>query len=512
MKLRYAILWLLPLALVGIAGSWLLSAYGPPLATFLVGTLSTLGFVYLLWQHHVRDQELVAHVEAQNHELVLAMREMEKANKDLEKQANIDPLTGLFNRNAFSRKLKIALAKARREDTVLAVLFLDLARFKHINDTLGYEVGDLLIQQIAEQLHYACTDNDTVARLGGDKFVVLAEDVINHEGAARTVERIFQLFEHVPLKAGPKKIYLKIHTGIALSDGDDDSEELLRRAESMIGEIKIRGGNAYAFADEAQNRSSTDRLDLEHKLRQAIADETQIQVYFQPKRDMRSGQFGQPETLVRWIHPQEGMISPGQFIPLAEETGLIVPMGELILRKACVAAVHWANPLKIAVNFSPRQFMEADLVERVSAILAETGLPASRLVVEITESMVMPESYDKLKELAAMGMEISVDDFGTGYSNLKSLQTAPISELKIDRSFVVDMCKDRRAAALVSGIMCLAHRLNLRVVAEGVEEVEQVALLKRMKCDYIQGFIYCKPLPEEQFSRLKFVRQAKAAS
>lgn len=499
--------WLLPVALVGIAGSWLLAWFAEPIYIFAVGCLSTLSFVYFLWLQHGHNQDLLNHVEQQNQELILTMREMEKANQDLEKQANLDPLTGALNRNAFTRKLKVALAKARREESMLAVQFLDLARFKYINDNLGYEIGDLLMQQITEKLQQFCIQNEALARLGSDKFALLLENVIDRLEAEQSVQRIFQYFEDTPLRAGPKDIFLKIHAGIALSTGEDDADELIRRAEAVSHEVKIRGGNSYLFADSHTHKPNTGRLDLEHKLRQALLNKDEIQVFFQPKRNMHTGKFGTPETLVRWIHPEDGMISPGQFIPLAEETGLIVPLGEIILRKACSAAMSWPNPLKIAVNFSARQFLEENLLERVTGILQETGLPPERLIMEITESMVMPESYDRLREFAELGIEVSVDDFGTGYSNLKSLQTAPISELKIDRSFVVDMCQKERATALVSGVLYLAHRLNLRVVAEGVETEEQMRLLRRLKCDYIQGFLYCKPLPAEQFARLKFVRQ-----
>lgn len=501
--------WLLPVTIgvLGITLSLILYVYPEPLLILPLGVLASLSVVLLFLRYQRNLHHLNEYVDEQTEMLQQNISALETANRELERQNEYDYLTGLYNRGAFSKKLEVALAKARRLHFNIAVLFLDLTGFKHINNTLGYTAGDILLQQTGKHLQAVCSDEvDLVARLGGDKFVMLFK-AMNETAAVTRVNALFELFNRTPLKIDKRVVPLKLSVGISLASGNEKAEILLKRAESAVLQAKQKTGNAYAVQHQ-DKQINTDRLTLENELQQALEEyPEQIKVFFQPKRHMIKNTFGNPETLVRWIHPERGFISPGQFIPLAEETGLIVKLGELVLRKACQEAISWTNPLQVAVNFSPRQFMEPDIVERVASILQETGLPPQRLIMEITESMVMPESNDKLAQFVDIGIQLSIDDFGTGYSNLSSLQKSLISELKIDRSFVLDMVDNPQSLALVQGILCLAHKLKLRVVAEGVENIEQAALLRKFRCDYIQGYLYCKPLPSERFAQLKFVNQ-----
>ncbi len=501
--------WLLPViaGIFGIAFSLALYSYPEPLFILPVSLLLTFS-AFMLFSHYQKSlSHLNEYVDEQTEMLQQNISALENANRELERQNEYDYLTGLYNRRAFSRKLELAVAKARRTGFNIAVLFLDLTGFKHINNTLGYSAGDTLLQQTGQHLQAVCRDEvDIVARLGSDKFVMLFR-AMDEQAAVARANSLFELFNHTPLKIDERVVPLKLSVGISLANTDENAEILLKRAESAVLKAKQKSGNAYAVQHQ-DTSNNTDRLALENDLQDVLEHHPeQIKVFFQPKRHILKDIFGNPETLVRWQHPERGFIVPGHFIPLAEETGLIVKLGELVLRKACREAMRWGNPLQVAVNFSPRQFMEADIVERVAQILKETGLPPQRLIMEITESMVMPESNDKLSQFVDMGIQLSIDDFGTGYSNLSSLQKSLISELKIDRSFVLDMVENPQSRALVQGILCLAQKLKLRVVAEGVENIQQAVLLRKFRCDYIQGYLYCKPLPSERFAQLKFVNQ-----
>ncbi len=504
-------IWLWPVFTVslGITFSTTLYFYPLPWLILLTGIVVSVGLFIVLWRYQQQLNHLNEYVDEQTESLQQHINALEHANQELERQNDRDYLTGLYNRRAFTKRLDITLAKSRRLSFRLAVLFLDLTGFKHINNTLGYAAGDVLLQQTGQHLQAVCQDDiDQIARLGGDKFVMLFR-ANTDESAIWRANALFDLFTHTPLQVEERVVPLKLSLGITLANTNENAETLIKRAEIAVLQAKQKSGNAYAIVQDSEKPQDTDRLALENELQQVLEEHPeQIRVFFQPKRHIHKDIFGNPETLVRWAHPQRGFISPGAFIPLAEETGLIVKLGELVLQKACEEAVAWNNPLHVAVNFSPRQFMEPDIVERVATILQETGLPPQRLIMEITESMVMPESNDKLEQFVEMGIQLSIDDFGTGYSNLKSLQKSLISELKIDRSFVLDMVHNPQALALVEGILCLAHKLKLRVVAEGVENIEQVSLLRKIKCDYIQGFIFCKPMPSERFARLKFVNRA----
>jgi len=504
--------WLLPviMSIFGIAISLVLYFYPEPLFILPAGLFASLMVFFLFSRYQKSLHQLNEYVDEQTAMLQQNISALENANRELERQNEHDYLTGLYNRRAFTKKLEIAIAKSRLKGFNIAVLFLDLTGFKHINNTLGYAAGDTLLQQTGQHLQAVCKDEvDLVARLGGDKFVLLFR-ARDETAAIVRINALFELFNHTPLKIDERVVPIKLSVGISLAKGKEKAEILLKRAEAAVLIAKQKTGNAYAVQHQ-DSYSNTDRLALENEL-QLVLDKypEQIKVFFQPKRHMLKDTFGNPETLVRWQHPERGFISPGQFIPLAEETGLIVKLGELVLRKACQEAMSWANPLQVAVNFSPRQFMEPDIVERVASILRETGLPPNRLIMEITESMVMPESNTKLSQFVDMGIQLSIDDFGTGYSNLSSLQKSLITELKIDRSFVLDMVENPQSLALVAGILCLAQKLKLRVVAEGVENIQQATLLRKFRCDYIQGYLYCKPLPSERFAQLSFVNKVPA--
>ncbi len=503
--------WFLPVffAGFGIALTMTWFVYPLPALLLLVCVVSLNLFAALsLWLVLRRLAQLNEHVDAQTEALQVHVKDLEKANRSLEQQAERDYLTGLYHRQAFTQRLEIVLTKARRLGFKVAVLFLNLTGFKHINHSLGYASGDLLLQQVAQHLLKLCHDEFELAgHLSGDKFVILLR-CFSEESAILRVQGLFDLFTHTPLNIGERSVPVKLSIGINLATAGDSAEKLIQGAESAMQHAKQKSGNAYAVERQAARLGTIDRLALENELYNTLTQHPEhIKVFFQPKRHIHKNLYSNPESLVRWQHPQRGFISPGEFIPLAEETGLIIQLGELVLRKACTEAMNWRNPLQVAVNFSPRQFMEPDIVERVQCILQETGLPPQRLIMEITESMVMPESNDKLRQFVDLGIQLSIDDFGTGYSNLKSLQKSLITELKIDRSFVLDMVHNPQSQALVEGILCLAHKLKLRVVAEGVENIEQVSLLRQFKCDYIQGFLFCKPLPSERFAQLTFVNQ-----
>jgi EAL domain-containing protein (putative c-di-GMP-specific phosphodiesterase class I) len=330
-----------------------------------------------------------------------------------------------------------------------------------------------------------------------------------------TIEHIFYYLSEV-INIDNRKITLKSSIGIAVAQADDNAEILLKKADTAMYKAKVKGDNSYVFADKDIGAEAAERLELENDLQVAIVQRKhEIEVYFQPKVNLKTKkiEFCMPETLARWQHPKKGLIPPGIFIPIAEETGLIVKMGEIIFEKACHEAAQWANKqLEFAVNFSPKQFMEDDIVETIEKIIKKTKINPQRIVIEITESMVMPDVTEKMHRLVQMGLKISVDDFGTGYSNLKSFQNLPISELKIDKCFIDDICNDdEKAKRLVEGIIALAHKLRLHVVAEGVEHKEQAIKLKRAGCDYIQGYYFSKPVPASKFAQLAFVKKEKPA-
>jgi diguanylate cyclase (GGDEF)-like protein/PAS domain S-box-containing protein len=434
--------------------------------------------------------------------LFIARKQAEERIRHL---AHYDELTGLANRSMFSQHLSNAIAKARRNGTQLAVLFIDLDRFKNINDTLGHGAGDSVLKEVAERLHGCLRESDTVGRLGGDEFVVLLEEMPQSMHSAEVAQKILAAIAR-PFALDLQEFHLTASIGISTYPADsEDRQGLLKNADVAMYRAKELGKNNFQFYSAQMNIHNLEHLALESSLRRAL-ERNEFVLHYQPKIDIRSGRIIGMEALVRWQHPTRGLIPPKQFIPLAEETGLIVPIGEWVLRTACAQNKSWQEqglpPLRIAVNLSARQFNHENLLQDVARVLNETGLDAAFLELEITESMVMhdPEhAIELLKKMKTMGISISIDDFGTGYSSLSYLKRFPIDSLKIDRSFIKDLPLDGDDAAITQAIIAMAHGLKLKVTAEGAETSEQLSFLSTHKCDEMQGFYFSKPLPEHEF-------------
>jgi diguanylate cyclase (GGDEF)-like protein/PAS domain S-box-containing protein len=424
----------------------------------------------------------------------------QQAEATIRYQAFHDLLTGLPNRMLFNDRLPLALANANRYGNMLAVMFLDLDRFKTINDTLGHAVGDLLLQAVAQRLAGCMREGDTVARWGGDEFTLLLPQIQCAEDAAKTAQRIIDSLKPAFHLEG-RELYISSSIGIALYPADgDDAQTLLKNADAALYRVKEQGRNGYQIYTPAINSKATELLTLESYLHHAL-ERNEFVIHYQPQVNTRTWEVSRMEALVRWIHPELGFISPRTFIPLAEDNGLISAIGEWVLQTACAQNKAWQAagiaPLRIAVNLSARQFQEAHLVETITRILSETQLEARYLELEITETTAMQNmdfTLSILKALHDMGIHISLDDFGTGYSSLGYLKKFPLHTLKIDQSFVKDLTTDTHDAAIVRTILALGQGLNLSVVAEGVETREQLEYLRSLNCYEMQGYLFSKPM------------------
>lgn len=432
-----------------------------------------------------------------------ALTERRYSEMRLDMLANHDPLTGLPNRSYFQDFLGHALARAQREKLQISLLFIDLDRFKHINDSQGHEVGDQVLRVVANRLDEQLRADDFVARLGGDEFAV----ILMHPPASRAASRVARkllkaLAESFKLERRRYAIGASIGISVYPDDGLD-ANTLLRQADLAMYQAKQRRSGFEYFSDEL-NTVAQQQLNLETGLRQAL-ERDELALAYQPKVDLASGRVVGLEALARWLTRSGGIIWPDQFIPVAEETGLIMPLGRWVVRAACEQWIVWRdaglNPPPVAINLSPRQFSDARLIDDIDAILKETGMESSYLQLEVTESAAMENparTFDMLDALRQRGLHVYIDDFGTGHSNLGQLKRMPIDALKIDKSFVDDVLTDSDDAEIANAIIRLAHALNLRVVAEGVESVEQVAFLKDQGCDEIQGYVVAKPLPPDK--------------
>ena len=431
--------------------------------------------------------------------------------------ANYDQLTSLPNRNLFNQRLERALGHAKRFNKGLAVLFMDLDRFKNLNDTLGHESGDRVLQSVATRLMACVREVDAVARFGGDEFVVLIEQVADVRAIGAVARKMVKAIDE-PFLIGEHEYHVTASMGISSFPADgDDAATLLKSADIAMYRAKEEGMNNVQFYEPAMNLHSIQRLSLESGLRRALQRD-EFLLHYQPKVDIASGRVTGMEALVRWNRPETGMVSPAEFIPLAEETGLIVAIGEWVLKAACEQTQKWnlgrAEPLRVAVNLSARQFAQPSLVSDIARILDLTRLPPGALELEITESMVMgnPElAIQTLRQLKSMGIFLSIDDFGTGYSSLGYLKRFPIDHLKIDRSFIKDIPEDNDDVTITRTIIAMAHNLRLKVVAEGVETEAQLNFLREHGCDEMQGYFFSRPLPAGDFSALLVAREAKAA-
>lgn len=459
------------------------------------------------------SQVIISHKAADGREGFLStiardISERKRLEERLLHQSNHDALSGLPNRLLFYDRLGQALAQASRAEHLMAVMLLDLNRFKIINDTLGHDLGDLLLKEAALRLATCMRGGDTIARWGGDEFAFLLPNLAHPGEAAEVAAGILNALSQPFLLAG-KEIFVSASVGITLYPTDGQTREvLLQNAEVAMYRAKEHGESAYQFFTGDMNARTFERLALENSLRKAL-ERGEMLLYYQPQVDLETGKISGMEALLRWQHPELGMVSPAQFIPLAEETGLIVPIGEWVLREACRQNKAWQDAgmarMRVSVNLSARQFHQQDIVEMTASALRESGLAADCLELELTESYIMqnPEAaISTLRLLEKMGVFLSVDDFGTGYSSLSYLRRFPIDCLKIDRSFVRDIPGSADAAAIVSAIVAMARSLMLELVAEGVETQEQLDYLKQLQCNRMQGFLFSRPIPAKEFEKL----------
>lgn len=419
--------------------------------------------------------------------------------------ANYDSLTGLPNRALFRDRLKRSVVRAQRNSTQVALLFIDLDRFKTINDSLGHHAGDQLLRGVARRLKQFARQGDTIARLGGDEFTVILEGINDSEDAVIVAEKILELMTP-PFTLDGHKIVVTPSIGITLFPNDaDDMKSLLKNADTAMYRSKEQGGNCFQFYTSDMNEKAMEYLVLETSLRHALERE-EFQLHYQPQIDLHTHNIIGIEALLRWDNPERGLLKPNEFIPFTEETGLIEPIGEWVLRNACKEAVGWHKmglpEFRVAVNLSLRQFVANDFVSLVASVLEETGLSPSHLELEITESFLaydVDKTAETLRELHKLGVQLSIDDFGTGYSSLSYLKRYPLNTLKIDQSFVKDIMKNSDDSTIAEAIIAMGQSLNLNVIAEGVETEEQVCFLRGRGCDWIQGHLISEPLCSDDF-------------
>lgn len=433
---------------------------------------------------------------------------VESARVELIHLAHHDVLTGLPNRLLLQDRLGQAVEAARRLDRQLAVIYMDLDRFKHINDSLGHDVGDLLLQSVAKRLVASVRHSDTVSRHGGDEFVLLLPVIEHAEDAALSVQKILAALAQ-PHKVEGHDLHISVSMGISIypSDGPD-AQTLIKCADTAMYHAKEDGRNNYKFFEPGMNARAVQRQSIEASLRQALQRQEFV-LFYQPKINLIHGTVVGVEALIRWRHPEQGLLMPSEFVSVAEDSGLILPMGRWVLREACRQARSWLHgglpPIIVSVNTTALEFRAKDFSESVRGILAETQLDARLLELELTESMLMPDlemSNAVLHALADMGVQLAIDDFGTGYSSLSYLSRLPIHTLKIDQSFISHMTTNLDDAAIVSAVIHMGHSLRKHVIAEGVETPEQLAFLLAQHCDEGQGYYFGRPVSADAFFSL----------
>jgi diguanylate cyclase (GGDEF)-like protein/PAS domain S-box-containing protein len=443
----------------------------------------------------VRDGEVAGAVV-----VLRDVRERKSLERRLVHQAFHDSLTGLPNRALFLDRLHHARARSVREGSTQAVLFVDVDRFKVINDSLGHRIGDQVLQAVAGRICQVVRPSDTVARIGGDEFTVLLEGIRSGDEPAKAAERVMRALQ-APIVAGGREVVVTVSIGIAVDDPVHGAGDLVAAADIAMYQAKNQGKNRYVVATADADERALERLDLETELRRAIARD-ELEVHYQPVMDARTGALHGLEALVRWQHPSYGLLTPGHFMDVAEESGLVVPLGEWVLEQACAAAVGWnarhAEPVVMAVNLSARQFQQPDLCERVSGVLQRTGLDPRLLTLEITETVVMDETEATIATLHALKeleVRLAIDDFGTGYSSLSYLKRFPVDAIKIDKSFVDGLASGPVDREIVRAVIRLAAAVGMQTIAEGVETEEQRDQLRRLGCSMLQGYLLSRPLP-----------------
>ncbi|WP_205229910.1 putative bifunctional diguanylate cyclase/phosphodiesterase [Azospira oryzae] len=430
------------------------------------------------------------------------------AEEQIEYLAHHDPLTDLPNRVLLRDRFLQAQGQAARSDNRVAILFLDLDHFKLVNDTLGHPIGDRLLQAVAERLRRGVRETDTISRQGGDEFVIVLPELADPESAGSIAGKLMEQM-HEPVRVNGHRLNVTFSLGIALyPDDGDDFDTLMKKADTAMYSAKEAGRNTLRFFTAAMNVEAAARLKLQGRLQRALEKE-ELVLYYQPQFDLASGRILGAEALLRWRDPERGLVPPGEFIPVAEDTGLIGPIGEWVIGEACRELRRWheagATDLSMAVNLSPVQFRRSRLVEIAARALQENRLPAECLEFELTESLLIREDAAILETLTALkglGVKLSIDDFGTGYSSLAYLKRFNVDKLKIDQSFIRELCSNPDDEAIVSAVITMARQLRLRTVAEGVENAEQATMLRRFDCDEVQGFLFGRPMPAADFQAL----------
>ncbi|WP_230209879.1 sensor domain-containing protein [Solemya velum gill symbiont] len=440
--------------------------------------------------------------------IVRDISERKQAHDDLLNIANYDQLTGLPNRTLFHERLRHAIARSERNETLIALFYIDLDRFKQINDSLGHDAGDQLLRLTAERLQSNTRKSDTVARLSGDEFAVILEDVDHISIVTKVAQKIVESLSRSATLNG-REIHPGASIGVTLYPMDDKlPEDLMKDADMAMYRAKEMGGSQFQYYSQQLGASVQHRIELEFDLRSAIKKEEFV-LHFQPQAELLNGRIIGAEALLRWNHPKLGLVSPATFVPVLEEMGLITDVGNWVLRESCRHLRAWRrlgfDHLKVSVNVSPKQFKSWEFLGTVQNVIRETGVPPNCIELEITESLVMDDPENAvylLKSLHELGVEISIDDFGTGYSSLSNLKSLPFDTLKIDRAFIKELPDDTDSATICRTIIALADALNLKTVAEGVEKLTQLKFLKRNGCNSIQGFYFSKPTTHQEFEKL----------
>ena len=490
----------------------------------LIG-VATTGAIHEKEWHNNGDSDLraewlyrqVVQVEDGVVTIMRDISERKRLETKVQYQATHDALTGLANRTLLHDRLHQAIAQATRNEREIWVIFVDLDRFKMVNDSLGHKAGDAFLLAVSERLQAIVREADTVARLGGDEFVLVLPESNETSMTVNTLQRIMQTISR-PIPVEEKEFSLNCSLGVAVFPNDGEEAELLiERADMAMYRAKETGRNNFQFFTAEMNERLIERMRIEEALRDAV-ERQEFELHYQPQVDLVTGRVIGAEALIRWRHPEMGLISPARFIPLAEETGLIVPLGHWVLRTACEQTTTWERAgllgphgLRMAVNLSARQFAQPDLVQSIADAVRDSGIAPDRLEIELTEGLVMTDvenAIETMHEMKRLGVQLSIDDFGTGYSSLAYLQRFPIDVLKIDQSFVRDITASSGDATIVHTIISMAHNLRLRVIAEGVETEEQLAYLRKHECDEMQGYYFSRPLPAAEMEAL--LRESKA--